>query len=194
MTAKAKCWGREAVLAQEIVFCLCMGTVAILSRGNPSLVFPQILWAFAALLVFNLLYHLILRRSGDWRIPLVSIAVNTVLITAVLAYSGGSASYFWPMYLLPIFTACLHIETRHASFAAVSSCAFLSYFYLDTMVNGPAWMLLTLVIKVGVLALSTGVTVQIAGRERRAKRDLATTRHELDRLSGAIAASRCFRR
>ncbi|MEK7656435.1 MAG: hypothetical protein AAB412_01635 [Elusimicrobiota bacterium] len=182
-------WGREAISAQEIVFSISMGTVAVLGRENPSFALPGILWVFAALLAFNLGYHLFLRRDASWVVPLVSIAVNTVLISAALAYSGGSDSYFWPMYLLPIFTACLHLEARHSVFAVAASCAFLSYFYIDQFFSGPVWSLVELGVKLGVLVLSGGVTMQIAGRERKTRRALEATREDLDRLAQAIEAS-----
>lgn len=52
---------------QEIVFSILMGTVAILSRENPNVVYPQLLWAFLALFAFNLAAHFLLRRSGGLR-------------------------------------------------------------------------------------------------------------------------------
>src|SRR2546426_4895608 len=94
----------KAFRHQEIVFSLMMGVIAILSRDNPLITYPEILWTFEGLLGFNLAYHFLLKRqNGRWWIPLVSMAANVLLVTVILEFSGGYESYFWPMYLLPIF-------------------------------------------------------------------------------------------
>ena len=75
---KAFNWRYEAVHVQEVAFTASMGVVAVLSRDNPAFSFPAILWAFAALFVFNLGYHAALRRWGDSPVvPLSSMGVNS---------------------------------------------------------------------------------------------------------------------
>ncbi|MDD5658093.1 MAG: hypothetical protein PHF00_12655 [Elusimicrobia bacterium] len=177
---------REAVLAQEIAFSASMGVVVLFSRGNPALVYPRILWVFAGLLIFNLGYHALLRRGVGRLIPLASIAVNLPLVVLALAYSGGSDSLFWPMFFLPIFTACLHLSAVYALSAFAVSAVALAFFYVGPGFAGPFWLLLTLAVKVGVLGLATGVTMQISCQERKARRALAATRSELDRLACGI--------
>jgi len=169
---------------QETAFSLCMAEVAILFRNNPASS-PYLLWIFAALLVFNLAYHLVLRRRGETRfVPMISMAVNTLLVTAVLALSGGADSPFWPMYLIPIFTACLYLEARHVAFAAASSAAFLACLYLWKEPGSPLrWTLAELAIKLAVLAVSAGVTASYAFRARASLEQLGATRVELERLS-----------
>lgn len=173
---------------QEIAFSICMGAVALLGRDNPRFSSPGILWAFAGLLVFNLAYQLVLRKSGDaWYVPMVSMAVNMVLVTAVLAFSGGETSGFWPMYLLPIFTACLYLQPRHVVMAAVFSSAFLGCLHLGPLEGGSAALKAAeLLVKVLVLVMSAGVTSRFARRERSAREALALARADLDRLSSDI--------
>jgi len=173
---------------QEIAFSICMGAVAVLGRDNPHFSPPSILWAFAGLLAFNLAYQLALRRRGEvWFVPMISMAVNTVLVTAVLAYSGGEDSGFWPMYLLPIFTACLYLQARHVVMAAVFSCAFLGALHLSPVDGEPlALTFAELAIKAIVLIISAGVTSRFARRERSAREALALARADLDRLSAEI--------
>jgi signal transduction histidine kinase len=150
-------------------------------------VFPDLLVAFAVLLGFNLLYQVALRRRGEtWYVPMISMAVNAVLISLVLHYSGGPDSDFWPMYLLPIFTACLYLETRHVIFAFTAASAFLLCFYIEPLSEAPAWHATELAIKMAVLALSASVTARYAFQERRSHRDLASARGELERLASAI--------
>lgn len=169
---------------QEIAFSICMGMMAILGRGDPRLDSPALLWAFAGLLVFNLAYQITLRRRGHQSVvPMVSMAVNAGLITLVLACSGGTASLFWPMYLLPIFTACLYLRRRHVLVALGASAGFLACFYIEAVAAGPAWILVEFVMKAGVLALAAGVTGQLAVKERQANAALAAARERLEELS-----------
>lgn len=182
---KAFSWRYEAVHVQEVAFTASMGVVAVLSRDNPAFSFPAILWAFAALFAFNLGYHAVLRKRGDSPVvPLVSMGVNTVLISWVVHASGGLESYFWPMYLLPVFTAALYLQPRHVLQAALASSAFLTVFYLDLLRDdGPSWRFWELVIKAGVVGLAALVTSQLGRRERVAREALAAARSELDALA-----------
>ena len=179
--------GEAALRHQEIAFSISMGAVAVLGRDNPLFVFPELLIAFAVLLGFNLLYQMALRRRGEtWYVPMISMAVNAVLISAVLHYSGGAESDFWPMYLLPIFTACLYLDARHVAFAFAASAAFVVCFYIDPMAEAPAWHGTELAIKLAVLALSASVTARYAFQERRSHSDLASARAELERLAADV--------
>lgn len=172
---------------QEIVFSIMMGVIAILSRDNPLIVFPQVLWAFEALLGFNLAYHVLLRRYKNlWYVPLISVAANIVLASVIIAYSGDFASYFWPMYLLPIFTACLYLERRHVVSAYCAVIGFLGYFYLDSLWEMALWESLEFFVKSGVLALSAAVTMQVAFKERLTRFGLERSREEIDRLAMSL--------
>lgn len=183
--------GEAAFRHQEIAFSLCMAAVAILVRDNPAYS-PNLLWAFAGLMAFNLAYHVVLRRRGEtWYVPMTSMAVNTVLVTVVLQFSCGQDSPFWPMYLIPIFTACLYLGGRHVAFATGASAAFLACLYLSAAEpDSPIqWALAELTIKLAVLAVSASVTAQYAFRERRARTELASTRAELERLAAELERS-----
>lgn len=173
---------------QEIAFSICMGAVAVLGRDNPYYSAPGILWAFASLLAFNLAYQLALRKRGDVRlVPMISMAANTVLVTAVLAYSGGKDSGFWPMYLLPIFTACLYLQPRHVVMAALFSSAFLGCLHLSPADGESAALTAAeFLVKAIVLVMAAGVTSRFARRERSAREALALARADLDRLSSDI--------
>lgn len=173
---------------QEIAFSICMGAVAIVGRGNPHFSSPGILWAFAGLLVFNLAYQLALRMHGeDWYVPMISMAANMVLVTAVLQWSGGEESAFWPMYLLPIFTACLYLQPHHVVMAAVFSSSFLACIHLGAAGAEPAAVTAAAyALKVVVLVMAAGVTSLFARRERGAREALDLARGDLDRLSADV--------
>ncbi len=177
--------GEAAFKHQEVAFSVCMAAVAVLVRDNPAYS-PHLLWGFAGLLTFNLLYHWLLRTKGEsWYIPMISMAANTVLVTLLLHLSGGSDSPFWPMYLIPLFTACLYLDMRHVWFATASSTAFLGALYLLAADPDTPFLYSAaeLTIKAAVLAVSAGVTARHAFSERHARVELSSARGELERLA-----------
>jgi signal transduction histidine kinase len=171
---------------QEVLFSLVMTVVSVVSRDNPLVRFPDILWAFAAMLGFNLAYHRMLRRSAGAVAPLVSIAVNVALSSLVVAYSGGAQSSFWPLYLLPVFTSCLYLRRRHVQGAVAASAAFLACFYLEAFWDGRPWEACEFAIKAGVLAFAAFVTAQISFKERAQRQDLSGIRERMDVLARSL--------
>lgn len=155
----------QALQHQELLFSLVMSVVALLCRDNP-LVSPDILWVFGGMLLFNLGYHRTLRAGTSAWTPLASIGANAALSAAAVALSGGAASSFWPLFLLPVFTACLHLEARHVAGAWAAAAAFLAYFYLDGFWEGRRWDLCEFLIKAGVLAFAAAVAARLSFRER----------------------------
>lgn len=176
----------NAMHYQEILFSLVMSVVAVLGRGNPLVIFPGILWAFMGMLAFNLAYHLVLRSRGGVVVPLVSMAVNVALCSLVLGLSGGDQSSFWPLYLLPIFTACLYLERPHVVGACAAAGTFLAFFYLESFWEVRRWEACEFLIKLGVLGFSAAVTAQLSFRERAQRLDLAGIRHRMDTLARSL--------
>src|SRR5438045_392080 len=89
----------------ETVFSVFLLALAFLFRDQPSIVYPELLYVFVAFLAFNLLYNRFLKQKArSLHLAYSPIFVNGILITWAIHYSGGSASYLWVMYLLPIFT------------------------------------------------------------------------------------------
>lgn len=176
----------NALRYQEILFTLVMSVVAVLGRENPVVRFPDILWAFAAMLAFNLAYHRLLRSRGGAVVPLISMGVNVALTSLILGLSGGDRSGFWPLYLLPIFTACLHLERRHVRGVFAAAGAFLACFYLEAFWDHRRWEACEFFIKLGVLGLSAGVTSQLSFKERAQRLDLAGIRLRIESLSRSL--------
>jgi signal transduction histidine kinase len=176
----------NALQYQEILFSLVMSVVAVLGRDGELVRSPEILWAFAAMLGFNLSYHRLLRRRGGSTPPLISMAVNVALCSLILAFSGGDQSSFWPLYLLPIFTACLHLERRHVAGVCAAAGAFLAFFYMEAFWNSRRWEACEFLIKLGVLGFSAAVTAQLSFRERVQRRDLAGIRGRIETLSRSL--------
>lgn len=156
----------NALQHQEIVFSLLMLVVALLGRGNPLIRYPDLLWAFAGMLAFNLGYHRLLRRGDSAVVPLVSTAVNLSLCSLIVGLSGGERSDFWPLYLLPIFTASLHLKRRHVMGVCAAAGGFLSCFYLEALWEARRWDTCEFLIKTGVLVFSAAVTAHLSFKER----------------------------
>lgn len=176
----------HALRHQEIVFSLVMGVIALLSRDNPLVRTPDILWAFAAMLAFNLASHRALREGGVPAAALVSVAANVLLAGAVVAASGGAASSFWPLYLLPVFTACLHLERLHVAAAWCAAAGFLGYFYLEGFWESRAWDVCEFLIKLGVLAVSAAVTARLSEEERACRAAAAQSRERVEALARSL--------
>jgi len=176
----------KALHYQEVLFSLVMSVVSVISRDNPLVRFPDILWAFAAMLGFNLAYHRMLRRSSGSIAPLASIAVNVCLSSLVVFLSGGAQSSFWPLYLLPVFTACLYLKRRHVQGAVAASAAFLACFYLEAFWDGRPWEACEFAIKAGVLAFAALITAQISFKERAQRQDLSGIRERMDVLARSL--------
>jgi len=176
----------SALHYQEILFSIVMSVVAVLARGNPLVRFPDILWALAGMLAFNLSFHRALRGRAGAAVPLVSMAVNAVFCALVIGLSGGDRSSFWPLFLLPIFTACLHLERRHVLAACAAAGAFLACFYIEAFWNDRRWEACELLVKLGVLGFSAAVTAQLSFKERAQRRDLATARAGMDAIARTL--------
>lgn len=176
----------HALRHQEVIFSLIMGVIALLSRENPLVRAPGILWAFAAMLAFNFAFHRALRAARGPAAPLVSVAANVLLASAVLACSGGPSSGFWPLYLLPVFTACLHLEGRHVAGACAAAAAFLAYFYLEGFWETRTWDACEFLIKVGVLLVSGAVTARLSREERACRAEAAESRERIEAMARSL--------
>ncbi|MBI5244152.1 MAG: response regulator [Elusimicrobia bacterium] len=146
-----------------------MAIAAFLGRENPRFIHPQILWSFLGLLAFNLLNFAWLTRrlSAERRIPL-AIVSNILLISLILRYSGGAHSYFWVIYLQPIFAACLSLKRKGILATAGATLVVLGAFYANALARLIWPDILELLIKAFTLLISAGVTMRMAFNERRA--------------------------
>jgi signal transduction histidine kinase len=173
----------RAAQHQEIVFSLVMTGAALLGRESPLIAYPSILWVFAAMLGFNLAYQVLARLTVSRALSTLSVGVNVALVSLALHYSGGFESPFWPLFLVPIFTACLRLEPFHVAFALGSAAGYLGLFYIEGLWNGATWGAFELLIKIGVLLVSSLVTAQLAHKERSQREELTAGRKRLERLA-----------
>ncbi len=169
------------------VFAVFMIALAYFYRDNPQIVYPRILYFFLLLLGSNFLFNYLLRRRSSvnlWLIDLI-LLVNFWVITGVLYYSGRGASYFWVLYLLPVFAASLMASFKDAA-GMVLLCA-MSITVMSLPITGEDLaVLLSLAVKIGVLSFSGGVVYNTAQSRKRAEAGLASKRVQVELLEKKV--------
>lgn len=175
---------------QEHVFVLLMLALAFLYRENPILVFPHALVFLFALLVYNFIQHrLILDAKHPQLVHGLSLAVNSLLITAVLHYSGGKDSSFWVLLLLPIFSSVIMHSKVTTWLTLAMTLTVLGAFYLDMALVPKAGDEYALGTKIVVLVVALVLTQRLAFVEREAKIVLEEERRVLGELQAKTEES-----
>ena len=160
--------------AENVAFAIIMTLAAYLGRANPNFVYPEILWSFLALLVFNLanFLHVFRRLKVSMRNRL-TVAANILLVTLIIRYSGETESYFWVMYLLPIFSAALSSRRRGILATGVFIFLALAVFYSNSIREAIWPEIIELFTKTATLLAAASVTARVAFRERFSREELA---------------------
>jgi len=171
----------------ELVFSVFMVGLAYLYRDNPVIAYPRILYFFLLLLSSNFVFSWLLRRRASvslWLLDLI-LAVNFLIITGVLYSSGGGSSYFWVLYLLPVFGASLMARLKDAA-GMTALCAIALCVFSWPMSAGDLAGLLALSVKLAVLAFSAGVVYNTSQSQKRAEAGLAFKREQVGRLEQKV--------
>lgn len=187
-------------------FMTMMAIMAYLGRDNPDFVYPQILWSFIPLLLLNLLNFSFLAK----RLNMVSrmeflTGANLFCMTVIIRYSGREASYFWVLFLVPVFSAALFLDRRGLFGCLGLVGVFLANLYRDYLLDLNWPMILEMVVKLAALLAAAVITRRVSLSEQEARRTLDKERAEtirdrleardklqhLDRLAtmGTLAAS-----
>lgn len=175
----------------ETVFLVFMLAIAFFMRGNPLIVYPDILHLFLLLMVSNLLFNWFAPRLGRreaWLVELV-LLLNMLIITGVVKLSGGSESYFWVLYLLPLFAAALAVKL----FDVVSSLLFCSLAVIYFSKPLQAWDITEafgVTVKLSIFTLSAAVLYRTAWSKRRTDEHLLAKKMEAERLTRELSDSR----
>lgn len=164
----------------EVIFSIFMIALAYFYRSSPQITYPLILYFFLVLLGSNFAFNYLLRRRESvniWLIDLILLA-NFWVITGVMYCSGRAESYFWVLYLLPVFGASLM-----GSFKDTAGIVFLCSLAIVVMAwplgGGELAELLSLAVKVGVLVFSAGVVYSTAQSRKKAEAGLAFKRDQV---------------
>ena len=171
----------------ELVFSVFMIGLAYLYRDTPVIAYPRILYFFLLLLSSNFVFSWLLRRRSAvslWLLDLIP-AVNFLIITGVLHSSGGGSSYFWVLYLLPVFGASLMARLKDAA-GMTALCAIALCVFSWPINPGDLAGLLALSVKLAVLAFSSGVVYNTSQSQKRAEAGLAFKREQVGSLERKV--------
>lgn len=173
--------------AYEVVFSVFMIAVAYFYRDSPQIVYPRILYFFLLLLGSNFIFNYLLRRRAAVSLLLVDLTLlaNIWIITGVLYYSGGGSSYFWVLYLLPVFGASLLGSFKDA-LGVVLLCSLAIGVLSWPLDGGDLAKVLALAVKLAVIAFSAGVVYNTAQSRRRAEAGLAAKRGQVEALEREV--------
>jgi PAS domain S-box-containing protein len=142
------------------------------------------------------------RPDLEW-LAVLLIMSNCAVVTALLAYSGATASNLWVLYLLPIITACVFLGGREVFLITAGAVGLLSVYYAFTAeAFGPA-VYFELGMKDGLLVFTAASAWILSSRERSSRWEagvigelretaevrLALLRHLLDESGVAIFAA-----
>ncbi len=172
----------------EVVFSVFMVALAYFYRNSPQVDYPGILYFFLLLLGTNFVFNWLLRRRAAvnvWLIDLI-LLVNFWIITGVLYCSGGGESYFWALYLLPVFAASLMASFKDA--AGIVLLCVLAIGAMSWPLGGGEFVkVLSFGIKAAVLAFSSVVVYSTAQSRKRDEAGLAFKRGQVETLERAIS-------
>lgn len=164
-----------------------LGALAYLARDNAQMVYPDILWLFAMLLLVSLAAAWAVRRwpHKDWPHAVCTVS-SFAVIAGIQARSGGAESNLWVLYFLPLFSSALLLRGRELAWVAVgaSLCDALMYVGPDSAWGAAVGFELT--VKTGVLWAAAGSTWVLAEAERRARARSEGQRSALGRLESDL--------
>ncbi|MDD2772849.1 MAG: HAMP domain-containing sensor histidine kinase [Elusimicrobiales bacterium] len=168
-----------------VVFLLC---VALFSRGNQYLEYPQIIYVFLAFLLSNAATNYVLTKYNvySWMVDLM-VVWNCVNITGLLYYSGGLHSYLWVLYLLPIFTAAILLDTRQLALTLFLALVGNAVFYGNPFTDWDFDVGFELAGKSAVIFLGAMLMKSLASEREKVEEELENEREKLDKMSFDVA-------
>ena len=172
----------------EVLFSVFMVALAYFYRQNPLISYPDVLYLFMSLLAANFAFNRIFSERSKVSLWLVDVMLlsNICIITVILLKSGGALSYFWVLYLLPIFTAAL---TGLLPEVVISSA--LCVLGLGIFSSGPApadaAQLFSFFTKFAVFVFSAFVIYRTVLARRRMEAEVAFKRCQVEKLMAAAS-------
>ncbi|NTW28271.1 MAG: GGDEF domain-containing protein [Coriobacteriia bacterium] len=119
---------RWALLAVLVIYSLLAASAYMSRMSGGELVARMAIPAMALLFVvaYNSFYHLNYRRLGNisvWNI--LQLALDALVVTVIVHYSGSVNSWFWSMYALFILEAAFILPRRRDAWAFTAFCIVL---------------------------------------------------------------------
>lgn len=176
--------GNFAKGGYEMLFLVFMLGIAFLLRGNPSIVYPDILYQFLLLMGGNLLFNILaprLKGREAWVVEL-TLLVNMLVTTDIIRASGAGESYFWVLYLLPVFTAALAVKLFDV-LAALAYCSLAVVYFSKPLQGWDVAEGFSVAVKLAIFIFSAAVLYRTARSRLQSELVLASKRAEAERLS-----------
>ncbi|MBU2530433.1 MAG: HAMP domain-containing histidine kinase [Elusimicrobia bacterium] len=170
----------------EIVFSVFMVAIAYLSRYSEQVVYPRILYFFLFLMFSNLVFNGLISKYRGVKIGYLNLLVllNIVLITGILINSGSANSYFWVLFLLPLFTVALIVDLLEISLVLLLISVILAYFHSTCDADIVGWA--GYFVKTLVLVMSSAVIYRTAMANKKLEAEIIFKRGQVDNLSMEI--------
>jgi len=170
----------------EMVFVLFLAMLAYLYRYNEHIEYPGILYWFFLLIVFNFAVNRLIKKKriiNLWIIELL-LAVNVLIIAAIISSSGGAGSYFWVLYFLPLFTASFLVNVPKLVLILVFIISTLVFFHFSGEITDI--QVLVFSIKSALFMLFAGILYKVASVNRRLEQSMAEKRQRIAELTDKI--------
>lgn len=172
----------------ETAFAVFMIVIAYFYRRNPLIVYPDALYYFVLLLGSNFIFNRLLVRRASvnlWVLDAV-LLVNIWVITGVLYYSGRGESFFWVLYLLPIFASALLVSLKDV-LGVLFLCSLAAVLLAWPVDPADLAQMMGLVVKLSVFGLSAAVVYRTAASKKSAEYFLVAKRHEVEKLARELS-------
>ncbi len=177
---------RWALLVVLVVYSVIAGlayaTVIPASELAQRMLVPAV--TLALVVLYNSFYQLNYKRLGNIAVwNNLQLALDAVVVTVLVYYSGGVNSWFWSMYPLFILEAAFILPTRRAAFGLAALCMgllgfiefselfrVLPHVVIPFAVNNQQLDRIFVVVRymwqVAVLAGTAAVSTQLVGQHR----------------------------
>jgi diguanylate cyclase (GGDEF)-like protein len=177
---------RWALLVVLVVYSLLAGaayiTVTPLSELASRMLIPALALGFVAL--YNTFYQLNYRRLGNITVwNNLQLALDAIVVTVLVYYSGGVSSWFWSMYSLFILEAAFILPRRRDTWGLAVLCMLLLGgidllefvgilphvtipFATAEQYRDPVYVSVRYLWQVAVLAGTAAVATQLVGEQR----------------------------
>lgn len=177
----------SVLVRYEAALWSVLGALAYLARGNANMVYPDILWLFALLLLVSLGAAWAVRRwpQKDWPHAVCTVS-SFAVIAGIQSRSGGSESNLWVLYFLPLFSSALLLRGRELAWVAVGASLCDALMYVGPDSGWGAAVGFELAVKTGVLWAAAGSTWILAEAERRARARSEAQRATLGQLESDL--------
>lgn len=172
----------------EAMVCVALAALVYLSRGNPDLVFPDILYLVLLLLGLSLASVAALRRwPGRPAASALFTMAHAAVVAGLVEKSGGDRSLLWVLYLLPVYSAGVTLGERHLALVLAGALAFCIVPLSLASEEARAVLLFAAAVKSIVLTATAVAVAHMMRRERRHRDGALRQRANLLAMEASLA-------